>query len=162
MTKQDEFLEAFINDHFHNHRDVEEHFYEKVFKLKEFNYEGSAYRGNISGINNFDQNINQQKYKSWSKSLDGIKNFVVNESIDGAFINSLEETFFIKKAQIIGIDVSKICLHLKEKGSDLDIIDHLISENEVILIEFISYEKEEFGLLESRIVSFLSGDTLEI
>lgn len=141
------FLEAFINDHFHDHKNISEEFYKVLGSFQEFVYSGECFRAVITIREAYNFNYNFNLYKSWSKSKDGVKRFIDNEIIDGRYKDG--DLVYLLTGNVIGIDINKIILFLKTNGIRNDHeFSSMLREEEIVAIETSSGIKEKIFRIE--------------
>ena len=150
MKLTDELLNAFLNDHWEDHRSINARVYAAIAKEGKFIYSGQVFRGVISTEEAFNLDFNFQVNKGWSKTEQGVINFISHEVKDQAY-ESMSDLVYIIEGEIEGIDISKIISYLKERGTLESTSQKLFDkEEEVILTSPIqatklsSYSLKEF------------------
>lgn len=110
-----DFLSAFLNDHWEDHRSVDKVVYDFVYQeYPEFRYSGKAHRAIFNQEGAYQGQFNLMPYTCWSKTQVGMMNFLNHEIIDQAFIEGDE--VYILEASVEGIDLVKIANFLLKEN----------------------------------------------
>lgn len=111
----DNFLMAFINDHWEAHYYVDHEVYKYVYlHFPEFRYEGIGFRAVINNELDYSPNRNLLPFTCWTKTQLGMIHFINHEIEDQAFFDGDE--CFTLTGDIKGIDIYKIAKYLFSKN----------------------------------------------
>lgn len=126
--------------HWETQEEIEPAVWNEVYeKFPEFRFEGKAFRAVVDKTK-FDRERNLQPYKSWSRDMEGISEFLNHAYSEDATLGS-GSPVVLYEAEVKGIDVFKIVRALISLGLASISLKAFLLEKEIISLGS-KFEKE--------------------